>query len=230
MPSASRHILRANEDALTQLEAEIRLMGDLTLENLRNAANGLLGRDVDLCNRAIADDSAVDLLEKKIDFMGMEIITRFSPVAADLRRVIASMKVSTALERSSDHAVGLGRRARHICGRPPVPETEGLRVLADLAANALRDSIGAFCDGNLPMALRLQGRNTSLDEALDAFTQRIITQLEIDSSQVESYVDLLFATRCLGRIGDQAINIAEDTIYFLTAQDIRHGGKLPEIS
>ena len=88
MPTQSRHSLRVNADALTQLDDGIRRMGDLCLENLANASAGLLQRNDVLCNKAIADDGEVDELEKRIDHLGMEIITRFGPVAADLRRVL----------------------------------------------------------------------------------------------------------------------------------------------
>jgi phosphate uptake regulator len=96
-----------------------------------------------------------------------------------------------------------------------------------LAAAQLRDSIAAYCDGQLDAALRIQARDTDLDHAYEAFTQRIIARMETDSEHVKDYVDLLFATRFIERIGDQSVNIAEDTVYHLTAMDIRHGGALP---
>ncbi len=227
MLTTTPHIFRAHDAALSGLAADIRRMGDLALENLHHASEGLLQRDIGLCNRAIADDGEVDELEKKIDQTGLDIITRFGPKAVDLRRVIASMKVSTALERISDHCVSLARRARKITGRPAIPETESIRHLTELATAALRDSVSSFCDGNLELALHLQSRDTRLDEAHDAFTKRIISLLETGSVEVENHVDLLFATRFIERIGDQSVNIAEDTVYLLTALDIRHGGKRP---
>ncbi len=221
------HILRAHDEAIAALAADIRHMGDLALQNLQNATTGLLQRDISLCNLAIADDEAVDELEKKIDHAGIDIITRFGPKSADLRRVIASMKVSTSLERISDHCVSLARRAKRISDRPSIPETSAIEELSMLAAGELHDSVAAFCDGDLEVALRIQCRDSSLDAAEIAFTQRIIAKLETDSTQVKNYVDLLFSTRFIERIGDQSVNIAEDTVYHLTAVDIRHGGKLP---
>ena len=222
------HILRAHDEALAALAASIRRMGDLALQNLHHATEGLLQRDIGLCNRAIADDGEVDELEKRIDQTGLDIITRFGPKAADLRRVIASMKVSTALERISDHCVSLARRPKRISDRPLVPETEDIRGLSSLAAAGLRNSVSSFCDGQLDVALRIQSEDSSLDDAHQAFTQRIIGKLETGSTQVNNYVDLLFATRFIERIGDQSVNIAEDTVYLLTALDIRHGGKRPD--
>ena len=221
------HILRAFDEAMSKLAADVRHMGDLALQNLQNATTGLLHRDIPVCSKAIADDEAVDELEKKIDQAGIDIITRFGPKATDLRRVIASMKVSTSLERISDHCVSLARRAKRIADRPSIPETSDIEELSLLAASQLRDSVAAFCDGDLKAALRIQYRDASLDAAQIAFNQRIIAKLETDSTQVKNYVDLLFSTRFIERIGDHSVNIAEDTVYHLTATDIRHGGQLP---
>lgn len=220
-------IIQASEDAMAALDHDIKRMGELALENLRLATEGLLQRNTDFCNRAIADDDEVNRLEKKIDRTGVEIITRFGPVAANYRRIIASMKVSTALERVSDHSVNLARRGRKLNQREPIPETGDIRELSALASAQLRDSINSYCDGQLEVALRIQGRDTELDLAYEAFTQRIIARMEADSAHVRDYVDLLFATRFIERIGDQSVNIAEDTIYYLTAMDIRHGGAQP---
>ena len=220
------HILRAFDEAMSKLAADVRHMGDLALQNLQNATTGLLHRDIPVCSKAIADDEAVDELEKKIDQAGIDIITRFGLKATDLRRVIASMKVSTSLERISDHCVSLARRAKRIADRPSIPETSDIEELSLLAASQLRDSVAAFCDGDLKAALRIQYRDASLDAAQIAFNQRIIAKLETDSTQVKNYVDLLFSTRFIERIGDHSVNIAEDTVYHLTATDIRHGGQL----
>ncbi len=220
-------ILQANEDAMAAFDRDLQRMGELALQNLHLAAEGLLQRNTDLCNRAIADDDEVDRLEKKIDRSGVEIITRFGPVASNYRRIIASMKVSTALERISDHAVSLARRGRKLNQRPPIPETENIRPLAELASAQLRDAIDAFCQGQLDKALLLLSRDTALDEAYEAFTQRLVSLMEANSEHVKDYVDILFAIRFIERIGDQSTNIAEDAIYQLTAMDIRHGGPLP---
>ena len=110
---------------------------------------------------------------------------------------------------------------------PELPETKGIRVIADLAAAQLNDAIKAFCDGDLKLALVLQSRDDALDAAYRAFHQEVIGIMEKDSSHVRNDVDLLFITRFLERIGDQSVNIAEDAVYLMTNYDIRHGGELP---
>lgn len=229
MPADTRHILGVFEDAITHLKDDIRRMGDHAQANLEHAVRGLLERNVDLCNRTIADDEFVDELEKKIDSEGVEIIMKFGPVAKDLRRVISTMKAATAIERISDHAVGLARRAKQINQHPVLPETEGLRSIYDLAAAMLRDAVSSFCEGNLQAALMIQGRDPALDSAYRDFNKRITARMQEDPANIPDYVDLLFCARFIERTGDQSVNIAEDAVYLLTAVDIRHGGELPAV-
>ena len=222
-----RHILSAIGEALNRLDAHIMKMASFAEQNLANAIRGLLERNDDLCNQAIADDCEVDSLEKKIDHEGHDIILRYAPVARDLRRVITSMKVSTALERVSDHAVSLARRARLLNARDAVTETSLVRPIYELAAAQLKLSVDSFCQGDLALALRIVDNDDPLDIAHYEFIDKLTESIAVNGSQATDYVTLIFITRLLERIGDQSVNIAEDAVYCLTAQDIRHGGELP---
>ena len=228
MPTDSRHILGVFEDAIRHLNDDIRQMGRIARANLDHAVRGLLERNADFCNRAITDDEQVDELEKRIDREGVESIMKFGPVAKDLRRVISTMKAATAVERISDHAVSLARRAKQISSRDRVPETEGIQTIYELAAAQLKDALSSFCEGNLESALMIQGRDLALDAAYRDFNKTVIARMQENTAAIPDYVDLLFCARFIERIGDQSVNIAEDAVYLLTAVDIRHGGKLPE--
>jgi phosphate transport system protein len=225
-----RHILTAVEESLGRMNNLVVQMASMAETNLANAIRGLLERDDDLCNCAIADDAEVDDLEKKIDQEGHALILRFSPMASDLRRVISSMKASTALERISDHAVSIARRARLLNARPPVIETALVQPIYELAASQLKLGVDAFHHNDLALALRIVQNDDPLDIAHYEFIDHLTDTIAKNGSQAADYVALIFITRLLERIGDQAVNIAEDAIYCLTAQDIRHGGGLPSVS
>lgn len=228
MSTDSRHILGVFEDAIRHLNDDIRQMGRIARANLDHAVRGLLERNADFCNRAIADDEQVDELEKQIDREGVEIIMKFGPVAKDLRRVISTMKAATAIERISDHAVALARRAKQISAHDAVAETAGIQRIYELAAAQLKDAVTSFCEGNLESALMIQGRDTDLDAAYREFNREITAKMQENVASIPDYVDLLFCARFIERIGDQSVNIAEDAVYLLTAMDIRHGGQLPK--
>jgi phosphate transport system protein len=227
MSTDSRHILGVFEDAINNLKADIRQMGDIAQRSLGHAMQGLYERNPDLCNRTIADDDEVDELQKKIDREGIEIMVKYSPVARNLRRVVATMKVSTALERITDHAVSLARRARQIMQHPATEEVEGIRGIHELVAAQLKDSVDSFCNGDLELALRIQGRDDEIDAAYKAFHRDILARMEQNPVRIREHVDALFITSLLERIGDQSVNISEDAVYLLTAYDIRHGGERP---
>lgn len=226
--SDPRHILTSMEDALASLDARIARMASLTEQNLAHAVRGLLERSGELCNRAIADDAEVDALEKLIDSECHETILRFSPVALDLRRVITCMKVCASLERISDHAGSLARRARGLTQSEVLPETGEVQAIYELAAGQLKLSVDSFCRRDLALALRIVDNDDPLDIAHYQFIDRLTDAIATNGARAADYVALIFITRLLERIGDQAVNIAEDTIYHLTARDVRHGGQGPE--
>src|SRR5258708_38805902 len=99
------------EGALTGLRNSVLMMSSLTERLLNRSMQGLLQRDSDLCNLAIADDEEVDFLEKEVDREGVEILLRFHPVASDMRHVISAIRLRGNLDRRPDQSVLTARRA-----------------------------------------------------------------------------------------------------------------------
>ena len=122
MAERSKHIISSFDAALEVLRNDVLMMSSLTDQIFQTAIEGLLNRDSELCDQVIADDDEVDILEKKIDQDGIDLLLRFHPVASDMREVISAMKVSTNLERVADHSVTIARRAKHLNDRPQVRE------------------------------------------------------------------------------------------------------------
>ena len=122
MPERLKHIISSFDAALEVLRNDVLMMSSLTDQIFQTAIEGLLNRDSELCDQVIADDDEVDILEKKIDQDGIDLLLRFHPVASDMREVISAMKVSTNLERVADHSVTIARRAKHLNDRPQVRE------------------------------------------------------------------------------------------------------------
>src|SRR5438874_1767388 len=108
---APKHILGTFDEALASLRNNVLMMAGLTERSLDRAIKGLLQRDDDLCANAIADDEEIDQLEKQIDQDGVDVLLRYQPVASDLRRVIAAMKLSPNIERIGDHATNIAEDA-----------------------------------------------------------------------------------------------------------------------
>jgi phosphate transport system protein len=219
------HIFRDFDIAIRTLKDEVLLMASLTRQNLERAMRSLLERDIELSRVVIGDDSDVDDLEIRVDQTGMEILVRHHPVASDLRLVISSMKISTCLERISDHAVNIAKRSKKICRGPELPDVALVEPLYVMADNLLRDAMIAFTDQNIELAEGLKARDKELDRLHKRLIASLSERLEHAEGKAESLLHLIFVIRSLERVGDLAVNIGEDAVFLGNATDIRHASK-----
>lgn len=221
------HTLTNFTTALDQLRGTVLMISSLTRRNMQNSINGLMERDDDWCNNAIADDEEIDLLEMQIDREGIEVMSRFQPVASDLREVISSIKIGANIERVADQGVNIARRARKLNENPELPELHLLDELIRLSMEMYDDAIRAFAERNGDLAKEIKPRDRHLDQLNRELTDTLINRMQDDSENLPGYLNLIFISRCLERIGDHSANIAEDVVYAIHAEDIRHlaGGK-----
>jgi phosphate transport system protein len=216
------HILATFDEALRSLRNNVLLMSSLTERSLDRAMTGLLHRDDDLCAVAIADDEEIDQLEKQVDKDGIDLLLRFQPVASDLRGVVSAMKLSSNLERMADQATNIARRARKLNQHPPLPEAELLRPMYGHAMAMFKDAIDAYVRANVDLARSVVPRDQALDDMNRMAGRRLTERMAEDPSQLRGYLNLIFVSRCLERVGDHATNMAEDAVYVVAAEDIRH--------
>jgi phosphate transport system protein len=219
---SARHILSSFEAALDNLRKDVLMMSSLVTRSIENSRKGLFDRDGDFCNTVIADDEQIDLLEIQVDTQGIEIMLRFHPFASDLRNVIGAMKTSVNLERAADQAVGIARRARKLIALQVLPETANIEPLFRYASSMFNDSIKAYADGDIELAQTIKSRDKELDQRNREFAESLTEKMPQNPDSIRGFLELIFIARCLERIGDQAKNIAEDTIFAVSLKDIRH--------
>ena len=211
--STRRHILSEFDVALNSLRDNLLMMASLTQRNLDRARTGLLLRNEDHCNTAIADDEEIDILETQMDSEGMRLLMRFQPLASDLRAVIATMKISVNLERISDLAVNIARRVRKLIALSPIPQTDQLDILFEDTTRMLADAVQAFALNNLSLAFslkaRAQGAIATSHECAAEITHRMSFETG-DSLQV--YLELIYIVRYLEQVAGLCANIGEDTV------------------
>src|SRR5215470_2887866 len=219
---APKHILGTFDELLAALRNNLLMMSGLTDRNLGQAMKGLLERNDSLCANTIADDEEIDQLEKQIDKDGVDILLRFQPVASDLRRVVAAMKLSSNLERMADMATTIARRARKLNQHAPLDEVELIRPMYDHALSMFKDSVDAFAREDVDLARGVVPRDQKLDDLNRMASHKLVNRMAQDPDQLRGYLNLIFVGRCLERVGDHATNIAEDAVYAANAEDIRH--------
>jgi phosphate transport system protein len=217
-----KHILGTFDEALTSLRNNLLMMAGLAERTLDRAIRGLLQRDDNLCVTAIADDEEIDQLEKQIDKDGVDVLLRFQPVASDLRRVVAAMKLSPNIERIADQATNIARRARKLNKHVPLPEIELIVPIQAHAVAMFKDSIDAFTREDVDLGRAVVARDKDLDQMNKRASRRLTDRMAEDPKQLRGYLNLIFISRCLERVGDHATNIAEDAVYAAAAEDIRH--------
>jgi phosphate transport system protein len=217
-----KHILGTFDEALGSLRNNVLMMAGLAERTLDRAVKGLLQRDDNLCTTAIADDEEIDQLEKQIDKDGVDVLLRFQPVASDLRRVVAAMKLSPNIERIADQATNIARRARKLNKHPALLEVE---IIAPIHAHAMamfKDAIDAFVREDVDLGRAVVARDKDLDYMNKMANRKLIERMAKDPKALRGYLNLIFVSRCLERVGDHATNIAEDAVYAAAAEDIRH--------
>ena len=217
-----KHILGTFDEALSSLRNNVLMMAGLAERTLDRAVRGLLQRDDSLCTTAIADDEEIDQLEKQIDKDGVDVLLRFQPVASDLRRVVAAMKLSPNIERIADQATNIARRARKLNKHPALPEVEIISPIQAHAMAMFKDSIDAFTREDVELGRAVVARDKDLDYMNKMANRKLTERMAQDPKQLRGYLNLIFVSRCLERVGDHATNIAEDAVYAAAAEDIRH--------
>lgn len=220
--NSAPHIIKDFDLALAELKNDVLTMAAKTRHNLERAIQALLGRDAELANSVIADDDEVDELERVIDKAGMSLLVKYHPMASDLRFVVSSMKISMNLERISDHATNIAKRAKKIIATAELIDVTLVEPVYTLADELLRDAISSFSDGNGVLGASLHVRDKELDKLYKAATAQFGARIEDTQGRSQEYVHLIFIVRSLERVGDLASNIGEDSVYLERAKDIRH--------
>jgi phosphate transport system protein len=224
MPDTSRHILGSYDAALSALQNDLLMMASLCERNLRNSLGCLLNRDEDLCNVTIADDEEIDQLEKQVDKNGIDLLRRFQPVASDLRLVVSAMKLAGNLERIADQAVNIARKARKLNRAPLLPEVHYLDPMYREVTSMLSDVLRSYTENNIDLAISIPARDKKIDALNHEITENLTVQMARFPERITEYLDLIFIARHLERAGDHVKNIAEDVVFAIAAEDIRHMG------
>jgi len=210
------------EREIERLKKKILTLGTLVEEAVREATFSLEHLDTDRALRVIGRDLAVDQMEVEIEEECLKILALHQPVANDLRFIIAVLKINNDLERIGDLAVNLAERAVFLTDQPAVGVTLDFDGMARRAKTMLKESLDALVNYNPALARKVCADDDDVDAMNRAMFVRIQEGMRFHPEQIESLTHLLSASRHLERIADHATNIAEDVIYLINGEIVRH--------
>jgi phosphate transport system protein len=212
------------EKALADLNMKIVEMGAKAVQMIEIAVQALAERRPELTAAIDPLEHEVDHMQIEIDDIALRLIATHQPVATDLRFLVTAMKINNELERIGDKAVNISENTHILLQQPPVKPLIDLPLMADLAKTMVRDSLDAFVKRDPIQAEAVIMRDDKVDALKDKVFADLLTFMIADPSTIQRALALILISRNLERIGDQAVNIAEDVIYMAAGRDVRHPG------
>src|ERR1700677_654135 len=215
------HTLRAYDEELEGITAELSRMGGLAEAEVADAIRAIVRRDVALAQSVIGRDVKLDEIEADIDRRAIRLIALRQPVADDLRRTVSALKISMNLERCGDLAKNIAKRAVVIAESDPLtPLTRSIERMGELGAGRLKDVLDAFAAQDIDRARTVWQRDQDVDEHYDSIFRELLTYMMGDPRTIASCAHLLFVAKNLERIGDHATNIAEIIVFEITGEPV----------
>jgi phosphate transport system protein len=206
------------QEELDQLEASLQEEGALVLRALRGCLNALERQDAELADEVIAFDDEVDDTYVAIEEGIQSLLARQTPVAIDLRNVLAVLHINLHLERMADYCVTVAKLTKLVQDAPSDPMlAEALDDMGVRAEEMIQAALDSFANRDVGSAESL----VEMDELIDGANRRVVHQilsLSADPELREWGLRMLLVSRCLERIGDHAVDIGEQTAFLVSGQ------------
>jgi phosphate transport system protein len=209
-------------DELRQLQDNLVLMGERSIDMTRLVMQALETGDDKLALQVRGMDDAVDDLEKLVDREIMRYLTLFGPMGSDVRLLLAARDIAHDLERIADEASVIAKRILVISQRGPLKNLLHVPEEGRIAVEVLRLALDGFVEGDITKAKLVITRDAEID-LLNRKNYEALFGRSGDTAKVSaSNVELIFISKALERIGDHSKNISEQVIFILSGEDIRH--------
>lgn len=215
------HLEERMQHDLHALRRRLRAMADLVLKSLDDAVAALADSDAKLGYQVVLRDNRVDVMESEIDRLCQEFLVRHMPVAGQLRFIMSVSKVNSELERIGDYAEAIARRAVSLAREQKLPEKERILEMSKLSFQMLRQAIQAFIDRNPDSATKVFG----VDNDVDQMNKAIFDSLAHPPPEERDFTVrflLLGLVNRVERVADRACNIAEEAVYAVRGEVVKH--------
>ncbi|MFM8377967.1 MAG: phosphate signaling complex protein PhoU [Planctomycetia bacterium] len=214
----TRHI----ERQIDHLKEKILRVGTLVEEAFSKSITSLINRDIALAQRVMANDEEIDRMEVEVEEECLKILALYQPVAADLRFVVAVLKINNDLERMGDLARNIAKRVAQLATGPAVELPPEIRTMAMLAQDMVKQSLDAVVNADPTLARQVREEDDAVDEARQQIRRQILQGIKAHPEQLENLLRINSVSKHIERIADMATNVAEDVIYMVEGDIVRH--------
>jgi len=212
------------QQGLDDLKGKLLAMGGMAEHAIDSAIRAYLGRVPELCEKVFADEARINIAEREIDHLALDLLAMQQPMAIDLRFIMAVIKSNADLERVGDQAVNIAQRVMDLIAVPQVELAADIPEMASLSAQMIRQALEAFVSGNAELAQQV----LETDDTVDRMNHEVFLAMEkaihASPALVRQALDTIIIARNLERVADHATNIAEDVIFWVRGADVRHHG------
>ena len=215
------HTAKAFDTDLQEITRKVAEMGGLAERQIADSVQALVDRDIELGERVIVTDPAIDAMQREVEEKAILTIARRQPMAVDLRECVGAMRVCNDLERIGDHAKHIGKRVVALDGDfYPQKLIRGVEHMAALVSVQLKQVLDAYAGRDLQAALTVWKGDEEVDAICTSLFRELLTYMMEDPRNISFCIHLMFCAKNIERIGDHATNIAETVFYMIEGQQI----------
>jgi len=208
---------------LEKLKKKILSLGALVEERVYLAIKAIERRDPDLAEKIILLDHEIDETEVEVEEECLKVLALYQPVAIDLRFIVAVIKINNDLERIGDEAVNIAERIQSIAKYPNISFHFDYTEMAEIAAAMLKQSLDALVNLDIDTAFRVLTLDDEVDDIQSSAYSQIKQAMREKPKEMTYLINLYLISRHLERIADHATNIAEEVVYLIEGEIVRHG-------
>jgi phosphate transport system protein len=209
------------------LKEMILAMGGCVERAIEEATQALIERKPERFQAVFELEKSINQSHLAVDDECLKLLARQAPLAADLRLVVAIIKINTDLERMGDQAVNIAHNGGHYLKEPPLKPLIDIPRMAAEVRGMVRDALDALVRQDANLAEKVLDRDDGVDQLKNQIFRELISYMVSDPRSIERAINLILIARNLERVGDHATNIAEDVIFACTGADVRHGARQP---
>jgi phosphate transport system protein len=214
----ARYLIRE----LDKIKKKILSLGALVEERVRMTSDAVDHRDADIAQKIVDTDWEIDEMEVDVEEECLKILALHQPVAVDLRFIVAVIKITNDLERIGDQAVNIAQRVLIIAKRPEMDFVFDYAPMAVKTETMLKMSLDALVNMDVDLAFKVITLDDEVDDIKTAAYDRIKAAIKDNPARVGYLINLLLISRHLERLADHATNIAEEVIYLIEGEIVRH--------